>query len=236
MQIKEFNKDTMVVLPITGEGNYLFTVEETLAYIVEDDKYWLLGEMMFRNVSIRDAIRNNGIKVVADTLREYAPDSEKIKGELDKYVDRDMRVADFDIQVLPITAELTFFGKRTNLEQLRKCIEIFRRIKHWTSDCEREDETLHVAEIFEPYPCFDEFDYACEKRRYENYVIRDHKITEEYLMKMEDSHGYNYCFTVDSISSEFLPIVFHNGDDHFMYVGTSKDNPQITPEELAEMK
>lgn len=237
MQTNGFNKDTVVILPIPVKGNYLFTIEEALAYIVENDDFWLLGEMVFRNVPIRDAIRGNGIKAVADTLIEYAPDSEKMKSELDKFVSRDMHVADFDIQVLPVTAELTFFGKQINYDQLWDCCEIVQRIGHEASDRERKDDTLYVANLYEPYPCFDEFDYACEKRNFENYVISDHKITEDDLLKMEDdSHGLNYCFAVDSISSEFLPIVSRDGDDRFMYVATSKDNPQITPEELAEMK
>lgn len=48
--ITEFNKGTMVVLPIPVEGNYLFTIEEALAYIASSDKFYLLDDMMVYNM------------------------------------------------------------------------------------------------------------------------------------------------------------------------------------------
>lgn len=235
MEIKEFNKDTVVVLPINSKGKYLFTVEGALAYIVKEKCSWFVKNMMIYNVPIRDAIRNHGIRDVADMLKGYVPESEEMEKELDLIVKYGIRLADFDIQVLPITAGLTFFGMRTNLKQLCRCTEIFRRIDQWSTERKHEDCALHVAELFEPYPCFDSFDCGNEDCNYVNYIIRDHKITEEYLMEIEDADkGFDCNFAVDSVPPEILPLVYRNGDDRFMYVATTKNNPQITPEELAK--
>lgn len=239
MQIKEISRETMVVLPVPVKGEYLFTIGEALTYIVNNDKYWLLHQMMIYNVSIRNAINNNGIRIVVDVLMGYVPDNANLKAEFDELVRKfgDTRLADFDIQVLPVTAELCFFGKRIeNFDELMGYREIIRwRGDIYTSEYDVEGSKVHVAQIYEPYPCFDYHDRLTETRSYDNFIVRDHKITEDYCRKLEESDlGCNYCFVVESLPADFLPMLYRNGDDRFMYVATAKDNPQITPEELAK--
>lgn len=232
MKIKEFSENTKVLLPTSSETKQVFTICDALAYIVETGNTYLLNQLMFYNVPVRDAIRNNGIVSVVDTLLEYAPDNEDLKRRLENYTKKDVHMADFDIQVLPITAELKFFGQRICYDQLRRIPEITRRIGRWTSESERENAPLHVGKIFEPYPCFDSFD-AGDDRDYETFIIRDHKITEEECMEIEKApYGSNCFYITENLPPEYLPVVYHDGYSSFLYVATAKDNPQITPEEL----
>lgn len=234
MQTQELSRETIIVLPTTRKEKYLFTIEEALALIVEKHRYWMLYNMLYYNIPIRDAIRSKGIQTVIETLLDYAPNDDRLRQELDNIVSKEIHVSDFDIQMLPITCKLNFFGHQTNLKQIAACVEIIRRIGRWTSLRERKDDTFHVAEVYEPYPCFDSFDYASENRDYENYFIRDRAMTEADCLEIENCFG-RYCrfFASNDLPEKYLPVIYRDGDSGLMYVATAKNNPQLTPEELA---
>jgi len=228
----------MIILPIPVEGKYIFAVEEALNYMISNDSFYYLDYMLFYNVPVRDAIRKDGLRAVADALLEYAHGNEQVKmklyGIVSKYGDN-MQLADFDIQILPVTVKMNFYGKTVTYKDIIDCTEITRRIGRWTSERERKNNALHVANIYEPYPCFDSYDYASETRSYDTHIIRDKKITEDDCLEIEKSgHGYHYNYASDYVPSKYLPLVYRNGDSRFVLVVTAKDNPQITVEELSK--
>jgi len=226
MNTMGFNEETLIVLSIAVGNKYIFTIEEALAYMIGEDRVYYLEDMMFHNVPVRDAIRNNGLRTVADTLSEYAHGNEKVKARLDEIVRKysEKPMADFDIQVLPVSAELKFFGKTVTFDDIKDCIEIRRHIGSWISECERKNDALHVANIYAPYPCFDSYDYANETRCYDNYIIRNRKITEQDCMEIEASaHDCDYNYATDRLPCQYLPLIYHNGDSNFMLVVTEKE-------------
>lgn len=237
--VTEFDMNSMVILPIQDEARkYIYTIDEALTYMLENDRLYYLSDMVEYNVPIRDAIRSHGIRAVADKLLKFSPYDEKLKKSIEHvvYEFADCQLADFDIQVLPISANLHLYGEQVKFKQLCECIEMTRRVDMFTSECKRGNDTLNVALLYEPYPCFDSDDYASETRRYENYIIRNYMITEGYCIEIEKGeHLYNANFVVESLSLKYLPMIYHNGDSRFMLVATAKDNPQVTPEELSVM-
>lgn len=226
MKTNDFDKGTMVILPLRGEERYLLTVKEALDYIAESHLYYYLYDLVFRNVPIRDAIRSNGLRNVADKLLEYAVDDVRLKAEIGQIVEKhgDGNVADFDIQVLPVDAKLNIRGMQLDYSQMVKHIEVAKRVGGGLSDTE-PDDTLHVAAVYDRYPCFDSYDYANENRCYVNLFVSDHLMTNGELLEIEKSpHLMDYNYVHDGMDSKWLPAVYYRGDGNFMVVATSKDN------------
>lgn len=233
----EFDKDTYVVVSLPIRSQTVFTVEQVLTYMTSNKRYYELDEMMFYNRPMRDVIREKGIGYVADKLLGIAPDDKDLTAEMEKIVRKfeGMQLADFDIQILPITAPLCFYGQSITYRELMDCCEVTRRIGRWTSTRERKNEKLHVANVYEPYPCFDAEDYASETRDYDNLFISDSPFTEVDCLEIEKfPHAYNYRYIVESLPAKYLPAVYRDGDSRFMFVATTKKNPQITAKELAK--
>lgn len=232
----EFDKGTYVVVSLPVRSQMVFTIEQALTYMTSNKRYYELDEMMFYNVPIRDAMREKGIGYVADKLLDIAPEDKNLLAEMEQIVRKaeDLKLADFDIQILPVTAPLRFHGQCVTYRELMDCCEITRHVERWTSTRDRKSEKLHVANLYEPYPCFDSDDYANETRNYENFFISDQPFTEAECMEIEKlPHAYNYRYVVESLPAKYLPTVYRDGDSRFMLVATTKKNPQITAKELA---
>lgn len=232
-----FDKNTKIVVSLPESSQTIFTVEQALTYMTANKRYYDLMDMMLYNIPIRDVIREKGIDYVADKLLGIAPSERGLTAKMDEIVRkfREIKLADFDIQMLPVSAPLHFFGQSITYRDLMRCCEITRRIGSWTSMRERENECLHVVNLYVPYPCFDSYDYANETRNYENFFISNQPFTEEDCIEMEKlPHAYNYRYVVEDIPSKYLPIVYRDGDNRYMFVATAKDNPQITAKDLAK--
>lgn len=80
---------------------------------------------------------------------------------------------------------------------------------------------IHVALLYEPYPCFDSSDYATEDREYANYFISDKEFSDETIAKIAAlPHKVNYRIVGEHTPAEYLPAVYHDGDDRHMTLAT----------------
>lgn len=69
-----------------------------------------------------------------------------------------------------------------------------------------------VVLIYEPYPCFDSYDFASENRHYNNYVFHSGKISLELIMEFlhKIPMKTNYCLATLDAPAEYLPIVYYD--------------------------
>lgn len=233
----EFDKNTYVVVSLSSTEQTVFTIKQALTLMVSKKCYYSLEDMVLYNVPIRDVIRKRGMSYVAQRLLSFVPTDEQLTAEMERIERRmkDMQLADFDIQLLPVSVPLFFFGKSVTLRDLKMCCEIARRVGRWTSTYERKNTSLHVADVFEPYPCFDAEDYGCESRDYDNYFVSDKPFTEADCLEIEKlPHAMDYRFVVDKLPAKYLPVVYRDGNSRLLYVATAKDNPQMTAAILAK--
>lgn len=230
-----FDKNTMVIIPTYRGENYLFTVKEALDYIVDNNHIYFLDDLIMHNIPIRDEIRQNGISKVATTLLQYTKKSKIFEARLENIVEHfnNKQLADFDIQILPITAKLKLYGKLVNYEELTEHVEITKQIGGDFSEGKEND--MHVAVLYDRYPCFDSYDYANERRCYMNLFVSDHRFTKDDCEEIEKQPCMmDCCYVNEKLDAKYLPAIYRDGDSRFMYVATTKNNPQPTPEELAK--
>ena len=81
----------------------------------------------------------------------------------------------------------------------------------------RKTGPVHVGEMWMPYPCFDDADFANENRSYRNYIFRDRPITQADMEALSDlpTHGNEYRFA-SAMPADTLPILYYQGDGNKM--------------------
>ncbi len=81
--------------------------------------------------------------------------------------------------------------------------------------------SVHVGEMWMPYPCFDAEDYANENRTYQNFVLRQRPITQDDMKTLSElpSKG-NECRISESMPAEVLPLLYYVGEGDTMLLAT----------------
>lgn len=210
-------------------GQYLFTLEEALEYMVEQRDKYLLEDIVLYNVPLRDRLREVGISAFAEELKQLRPADAVFAEYVDYFVERhkDIKLADFDIQLYAATEEFTI-GKYTfhGLDDLKSkvclsasaCVEKIRFVND-----KEYSHAPYVGELYERYPCFDSEDYANEDRFFLNLIIRDTVITRDDLEKFNTLSGRgNSLKLTEQTPSNMLPMVYYDGESGYILVGNVK--------------
>lgn len=192
-----------------------------LMYIVRYNKYY------------RDFLREHDLEALIKLLEK---ESEGLFNGWDKemFIERvkDYKVASYDIKILSTREPVTILGHR------------FRSLYDIQTHCELEDndynfgdgsgcyvpksfrETspypdIHIGQLWERYPCFDSYDYATEKRTYQNYIFKKTPITKEDIVELQKlPRETNCCIVTDKIPEELLPVLYYVGEGETMLLAT----------------
>lgn len=226
----EYKKKDGVIHPVYRYDKYEFTIEEALSYMAENtNRTYLFGEMMRYNLPLRQLIRSVGVEKAVGTVAAFAPDNEELHKEMTYFASRykHMRLADYDVLVMPTSWSLKFFGHDNWQEYMVKAKRVGKH--HECFDLSAKgDSPLQVGVLYDPYPCFDSYDAATEDRKYCNYIIRNRPITEDDFRKVEETgRDMNCCFSTEHLSPELLPIVYWDGDSGFRLVATKAEDMEI---------
>ena len=212
-------------------------LQEAVETILDQDGklYVYLQSIIMHNIRFRDCLRKNGIDAVFQMLIDEAPIVAQHQKDLEMFKEQWLGsmegiIADYDIRCLPKDSTIFIEGCRFDgLYDIMNQVEISDNPKHtyyrWSKhdNHKRNPDGLHVGEILESYPTFDSSD-SSDGRTYDNYIFSREPITES---MMEDycrqvKANYNFCMVHENIPDHLLPIVYHNGDDEYMLVATSK--------------
>jgi hypothetical protein len=83
---------------------------------------------------------------------------------------------------------------------------------------------VHVAEIWQSYPCFDFEDRMNENRTYQNYFFSDKPFTPERICELYQkcNEQFNFALINENMPIDFVPAVYYVGDrDKMVYATTS---------------
>lgn len=83
---------------------------------------------------------------------------------------------------------------------------------------------VHVAEIWEPYPCFDSEDRMYEKRTYQNYFFSDTPFTPTKVCDIisQCTERCNYQFVNSEMPIGCAPALYYVGDEDVMVLAIAK--------------
>lgn len=239
------DKDTMVVMPtpmkygfrILENGRveyprtytqYLFRLEDALRYLSQVSPY-LAEALIFYNVPVRDELRQVGIHALTEYLKSLCPDDEGLASVMDACSAQWERtvLADYDIQICPVTQELQFAGHAfQGLDDLLGQVEISASGagEAYISRHEATGIGLHVGETSLRYPCFDSEDYASEDRCYRNFIIRQHPVGVDEIRRFHAIKPLaNDRRVHELVPRDMLPMVYYDGEGGFMLVATDKE-------------
>lgn len=210
-------------------GQYRFTLEEALEYIVEQHEEYMLKDVVLYNVPLRDRLREVGARAFAEELKQLRPD-DAIWAE---YVDslqaclRDIRLADFDIRLYATTDDFSVGGYTFHgLDDLKRqtCLSGASGVDMVRCFSDREmSHAPYVGELYERYPCFDSEDFASEDRYYLNFIIRDTIISRDDLQTLNALDGMHDCQKLtEQTPPNLLPMVYYDGESGYILVGDVK--------------
>lgn len=143
-------------------------------------------------------------------------------------------VMDIAIQEIPVTAEIGLLGHTfSGLAEVELAVEVsarirtgalgYRDIAHRTPD--RPIPDVHVALLYEPYPCFDSYDYASETRRYCNYFLSSRPFTNADIERLGRLRmSCNNCLVTENIPAGDTPVLYYRGDGSVMLLARVPDS------------
>lgn len=119
----------------------------------------------------------------------------------------------YNVQLISITDDVVIFGHTFHgLKDIEQAVEARVRKKYFKKVCKPSDiywrtpekavEGIHVVEKYEPYPCFDEHDYAYENRRYSWYYFSTQPFDADLICQLS---GYVDAVNNASSRQEYLP-------------------------------
>ena len=153
----------------------------------------------------RKLIQGNTIDELIKILSDDAP-------SLTHYVDIDLltkelknlkkNISDFVLEKIPVDTKLLINGTTYNGARSLKTASL--------------EKVASISNRWEPFPCFDSYDYANENRRYNNYCFcsKDSDQWKEVeKLKLQDS---NFCLVGEGLPKELLPMVYVNDEYKLM--------------------
>lgn len=136
------------------------------------------------------------------------------------------------IKETKISSPVTIMGHTfNNLQEIKDAVSISaskyeadsgRRITGKDLDPDKGPKDIHVAEIWQLYPCFDSSDRMYETRSFQNYFFSKEPFTFERLREIYNGckTGMNFCLVNEDTPAEFLPAVYYVGERSLMTVAT----------------
>lgn len=127
------------------------------------------------------------------------------------------------IMSIPTNSTITIQGITFNgLKQVKEAVEVIMRIETNLSGKrffgEKEPKAriqdIHVAELFEPYPCFDSSDWEFEDRDTCIFCFSKKPFTEEELNRIA---SYRH---IQSLPIDALPALYYCGQGDIMILAT----------------
>jgi len=86
---------------------------------------------------------------------------------------------------------------------------------------------IHILKLYEGYPCFDEDDYADEKREYVNFFFSGKPFTQEEIERLASLPSMSNCRLVtEGTPTDALPAVYYSGNGNKMIVATQKKSDE----------
>lgn len=210
------------------DGCNRMCLKDAIAAILEKGYTYMIQDTIQYNVILRDAYRDMGAEAFTKELLAIADNDEKLASRMQDFNEKIAEkggLADYDIQAYNINEPITFFGVTVQgLEGLKQRIECGCRDEKYehTYPCNPIVSDIHVGEIWHSYPMFDIYDMA-DNRTYNNYVVRNHKITPKDIATVIDlPYEANYIRVTEHISKDCLPIVYYEGSGNKILVATAK--------------
>jgi hypothetical protein len=222
---------TKICFPHYALGEY-DSLKKAICSIKKMNDGWLgrtLIDIVQYNLCYRAYLREFGFDLLIERLFNEVPELRKEKQSLlylnDWWREKNKKIAPYDIQCYNINDQVTILGHTFNgLSDIFKHRTVVGR--RYTDNFHHmpnsEYEGIHIAEIYDEYPKFDEFD-CDDDRTYQNYIFRPAPITEDDMKDaFETFHGFNFCMVHENIPEEMLPILYYSGDGNYMLLATAK--------------
>lgn len=222
---------TKICFPHYALGEY-DSLKKAICSIKKMSNGWLgrtLINIVQYNLCYRDYLKEFGFDSLIERLFNEVPELRKEKESLlylnDWWRERNKKIAPYDIQCYNINDQVTILGHTFNgLGDIFKHRTVAGRrySDNFLHMPNSEYEGIHIAEIYDEYPKFDEFD-CDDDRTYQNYFFSDLPITDMEMKKMKScSYTSNYCMVHESIPEELLPMLYYGGDGKYMLLATPK--------------
>lgn len=132
--------------------------------------------------------------------------------------------AEIEITQVSINADIEILGHVFHgLKDIEKHVEmsLYKSYSRGKADERKPDEQcdVHVGEMWMPYPCFDEEDFATENRSFRNFVFRSRPITQDDMKTLSELPSKRgECRISEDVPQDVLPLVFYVGDGDTMVV------------------
>lgn len=193
-----------------------------LMYIVRYNKYY------------RDFLRKHDLEALIKKLEEESEGMFNGQAiEMFSARMKDYKVASYEIKICSTREPITILGHRFNsLYDIQRHCEL----ENNESSCFRNGEgcyvpksfsetlpypDIHIGQLWKRYPCFDSYDYANEKRTYQNYIFKKSPITKEDIVSLHNLPSEtNFCKVTDKIPEDLLPILYYEGEGDTMLLAT----------------
>lgn len=192
----------------------------------KDIKYYLPGVVRF-NLWYRDFARRLSIDAVERILINECPRLESHREALKRVresLEREPIARDVDLFYYPKDGVLEGEHYLLSLKSMAEAVEVsgsfrgsyFSRRKEFTP----LGAGIHVAEVDQRYPCFDEHDYAYENRYFENYFTSKKPFSDEDMKMLQEMRGAsNVRLLTEATPTSLLPAIYYGGDGDLMIVG-----------------
>lgn len=202
------------------------SLDELLDATRNEIKYYLHGVVRY-NLWYRDIARRSGVdaieRVLLNECRRLADYPEALAGVRDS-LEREPISEEIDLFYWPKNGILEGENFSISLESMEKAVEVYGSSNGSVISRRKEFKQLgdgvHVAEVYERYPCFDSEDYACENRYFENYFTSKEPVSDEAMKLLQNlKNGGNARLLTESTPARFLPAVYYKGEGELMIVG-----------------
>lgn len=226
--ITHLNPDWQVYVPFYGCYKFM-PLNEALTATIQYNVI-MIGALVRNNILLRDAYRDMGSKKFTKELVKLAHCNGGIADNMKIFNQRLAQaggLSDYDIQVYSKDTPLTFFGVTIQgLQGLQQRVECSLNGKYGGTPYERTPEMsdIHIGRVWEGYPMFDSYDVS-DNRTFDNYLIRNHPITQEEISAVAALLGpCNGNRVTEYIPANCLPLVYYEGEGESIYVASAKSN------------
>lgn len=129
------------------------------------------------------------------------------------------------IREFPKTAKIEILGHTFNgLSEIKQAVEFYSRTgrnNRWKTDPRKPVDGVHVIQVYEPYPCFDSDDYACEDRDFCNFFFSKKPFSESDAIRLDQlPHHCNAQMVHENMPEWAVPAVYYGGDCDTIIVAT----------------
>lgn len=151
----------------------------------------------------------------------------------------------YNVQLISITVDVVIFGHKFHgLRDIEQAVEArVRKGECKPSDIywckpEKAVEGIHVVKKYEPYPCFDEHDYAYENRRYSWYYFSTQPFDADVICRLSCYvDAANNATSKQEYLPQATPSIHYPGDGGKMNLTTIEyEEGELSPTTGSEVK